>query len=42
VEDSQTQAAQIKMVLENAGDINVLVAYSGLEGLRLVREVSLP
>jgi DNA-binding response OmpR family regulator len=40
VEDSQTQAAQIKMVLENAGDINVQVAQNGLEGLRLAREVS--
>jgi DNA-binding response OmpR family regulator len=40
VEDSQTQAAQIKMVLENAGDIKVEVTYSGVEGLRLAREVS--
>ena len=40
VEDSQTQAAQIKMVLENAGDVNVLVAYTAVDGLRLVREVS--
>jgi CheY-like chemotaxis protein len=40
VEDSQTQAAQIKMVLENAGDIEVKVAYSALEGLNLAREVS--
>jgi CheY-like chemotaxis protein len=40
VEDSQTQASQIKMVLENAGDIEVRVAYSALEGLNLAREVS--
>lgn len=40
VEDSQTQAAQIKMVLENTGDIDVQVAYTALEGLRLVREVA--
>jgi DNA-binding response OmpR family regulator len=40
VEDSRTQAAQIKMVLENAGDIHVEVAHDGSEGLRLAREVS--
>jgi DNA-binding response OmpR family regulator len=40
VEDSQTQAAQIKMVLEKAGDINVQVVHTALEGLRLAREVS--
>lgn len=40
VEDSQTQAAQIKMVLENAGDVEVKVAYTALEGLNLAREVS--
>lgn len=40
VEDSQTQASQIKMVLENAGDVEVHVAYSGLEGLRLANELS--
>jgi DNA-binding response OmpR family regulator len=40
VEDSQTQAAQIKMVLENAGDIEVEVSYTGVEGLRLAREIS--
>jgi DNA-binding response OmpR family regulator len=40
VEDSRTQAAQIKMVLENAGDIQVEVAHDGVEGLRLAREVS--
>lgn len=40
VEDSQTQAAQIKMVLENAGNIEVQVANNALEGLRLAREVS--
>ncbi len=40
VEDSQTQAAQIKMVLENAGDIKVQVTYSGVEGLRLAREMT--
>jgi CheY-like chemotaxis protein len=39
VEDSQTQAAQIKMVLENAGDLTVQVAHSGLDGLRLAQEV---
>jgi CheY-like chemotaxis protein len=40
VEDSQTQAAQLKMVLENAGDLTVEVANSGLDGLRLAQEVS--
>jgi CheY-like chemotaxis protein len=38
VEDSQTQAAQLKMVLENAGDLKVQVAHSGLDGLRLAQE----
>lgn len=41
VEDSQTQAAQIKAVLENAGDLDVQVTHSALDGLRLARE-SLP
>jgi CheY-like chemotaxis protein len=41
VEDSQTQAAQIKMVLENAGDLTVRVAHSGLDGLQLAQEVPL-
>ena len=40
VEDSQTQAAQLKMVLENAGDLTVEVANNGLDGLRLAQEVS--
>jgi DNA-binding response OmpR family regulator len=40
VEDSQTQAAQIKMVLENAGDLAVQVAHTGLDGLRLAQEVA--
>ncbi len=40
VEDSQTQAAQIKTVLEKAGDIEVHVANNALEGLRMAREVS--
>jgi len=40
VEDSQTQAAQIQMVLENAGDIKVQVTHSGVEGLRLARELT--
>lgn len=39
VEDSQTQAVQIKMVLENAGDLKVHVAHSGMEGLRLAEEM---
>jgi DNA-binding response OmpR family regulator len=39
VEDSQTQAAQIKTVLENAGDVTVDVAHSGLDGLRLAQEI---
>ncbi len=39
VEDSRTQATQIKMVLENAGDIDVHVAYTGVDGLRLAQEV---
>lgn len=38
VEDSQTQATQIKMVLENAGDLTVTVANSGLDGLRLAQD----
>ena len=38
VEDSQTQAAQIKMVLERAGDLTVQLAYSGVDGLRLAQE----
>ena len=38
VEDSQTQATQIKMVLENAGDLIVTVANSGLDGLRLAQD----
>ena len=38
VEDSQTQATQIKMVLENAGDLMVTVANSGLDGLRLAQD----
>lgn len=40
VEDSQTQATQIKLVLEKAGDIAVLVASNGVEGLRQAREFS--
>jgi CheY-like chemotaxis protein len=40
VEDSQTQAAQIKMVLENAGSVDVHIANTALDGLRLAREVS--
>lgn len=40
VEDSQTQAAQIKMMLEKAGDIAVVVAHTGPDGLRLAREMS--
>lgn len=40
VEDSQTQAAQIKMVLEKAGDIIVQVTYSGVEGLRMARDLA--
>ena len=38
VEDSQTQAAQIKSVLENAGDLTVQVVYNALDGLRLAEE----
>lgn len=40
VEDSQTQAAQLKMVLENAGDLTVELAHNGLDGLRLAQEMS--
>jgi DNA-binding response OmpR family regulator len=40
VEDSQTQAAQLKMVLEKAGDLTVQVAHSGLDGLRLAQEMA--
>ncbi len=40
VEDSQTQAVQIKLVLENAGDIHVELAHTGLDGLRLACEVN--
>jgi CheY-like chemotaxis protein len=39
VEDSQTQAAQLKMVLEKAGDLTVELAHNGLDGLRLAQEV---
>jgi CheY-like chemotaxis protein len=39
VEDSQTQAAQLKMVLEKAGDLTVELAHSGLDGLRLAQEM---
>ncbi len=40
VEDSQTQATQLKMVLEKAGDLTVEVAHTGLDGLRLAQEIS--
>jgi CheY-like chemotaxis protein len=40
VEDSQTQAVQIKAVLEKAGDLTVQVAASGLDGLRLAQEMA--
>ncbi|RPI98229.1 MAG: response regulator [Chloroflexi bacterium] len=40
VEDSQTQAIQIKLVLENAGDVDVEVAPTGLDGLRLARDLN--
>jgi CheY-like chemotaxis protein len=38
VEDSQTQAAQLKMVLERAGDLVVQLAHNGVDGLRLAQE----
>jgi DNA-binding response OmpR family regulator len=38
VEDSRTQAAQIKTVLENAGDLEVRVTHRGRDGLRLAQE----
>jgi twitching motility two-component system response regulator PilH len=38
VEDSQTQAAQIKAVLESAGDIQVCNAYTGVQGLQYAEE----
>ncbi|MBN1681639.1 MAG: response regulator [Anaerolineae bacterium] len=38
VEDSPTQADQIKMVLEEAGDLNVRVVYNALDGLREAQE----
>jgi DNA-binding response OmpR family regulator len=39
VEDSPTQAAQIKAVLESAGDLTVRVVYNGTDGLRLAHEM---
>ena len=38
VEDSQTQAAQLKMVLERAGDLVVQLAHNGVDGLRMAQE----